>query len=114
MTSCTCYEAYTARAAADLSSVTDIWTDTANIGKNSLHLMHSMQPKRDMLPLPDRKLHDTTDFSWLAYIEHSISLIWSHEMHESCYCNWWSHMHHANLAEKIDVLFGAQAVRTSC
>jgi len=39
--------AYTARAAADLSRVTDRLrlTDTANIGENSQHLMHSMQSK---------------------------------------------------------------------
>jgi len=36
--------AHAARAAADLSHVTDRRTDTANIGKNSQHLMHSMQP----------------------------------------------------------------------
>jgi len=40
--------AYTARAAADLSCVrdwqTDWLTETANIGKNSQHLLHSMQP----------------------------------------------------------------------
>jgi len=38
---------YTARAAADLSRVTNRLTDTANMGKNrpSQHLMHSMQPK---------------------------------------------------------------------
>jgi len=31
--------------AAELSRVTDRLTDTAIIGNNSLHLMHSMQPK---------------------------------------------------------------------
>jgi len=39
------HTAYTACAATDLSRMTDILTDTANIGKNSQHLMHSMQPK---------------------------------------------------------------------
>jgi len=45
MTPHTQHAAYTTRAAADLSRVTDTLTDTANIGKNSQHLMHSMQPK---------------------------------------------------------------------
>jgi len=31
---------------AELSRVTDRQTDTAIIGNNSLHLMHSMQPKK--------------------------------------------------------------------
>jgi len=46
MTPHTQHTAYTARAAAELSHVTDRLTDTANIGKNSQHLMHSMQPKK--------------------------------------------------------------------
>jgi len=46
MTPRTRHAAYTARSAADLSRVTDWQTDTANIGNNSLLLMHSMQPKR--------------------------------------------------------------------
>jgi len=46
MTPRTRHAAYTARAAADLSRVTDWQTDTANIGNNSQHLMHSMQPKK--------------------------------------------------------------------
>jgi len=37
------HTANTACAATDLSHVTDRQTDTANIGKNSLHLMHSMK-----------------------------------------------------------------------
>jgi len=37
--------AYSAHTAADLSRVTDTLTDTANNGKNSQHLMLSMQPK---------------------------------------------------------------------
>jgi len=41
--------AYTASTTTDLSSVTDRLTDTANIGKNSQHLMHSMQPKNQVL-----------------------------------------------------------------
>jgi len=44
MTPHTQHVVYTARAATDLSRVTDRQTDTANIGKNSQHLMHSMQP----------------------------------------------------------------------
>jgi len=36
--------AYIARAATDLSHVTDRLTDTVNIGHNSQHLMPSMQP----------------------------------------------------------------------
>jgi len=32
---------------ADLSCVTDRQTDTVNIGKNSLHLMHWMQPNKN-------------------------------------------------------------------
>jgi len=43
MTPRTRHAAYGARAAADLSRVTDRQTD-ANIGNNSQHLMHSMQP----------------------------------------------------------------------
>jgi len=39
------HAAHTARAAADLSRVTDRLTATANIGNNSQHIMHSMQPK---------------------------------------------------------------------
>jgi len=39
--------AHTARA-ADFSRVTDWQTDTANIGNNNLHLMHSIQPKNNM------------------------------------------------------------------
>jgi len=35
------HAAYTACAAADLSHMTDRLTDTANIGNNSQHLMHS-------------------------------------------------------------------------
>jgi len=45
MTPRTWHAAYTARAATDLSRVTDRLTYTANIGKNSQHLMHSMQPE---------------------------------------------------------------------
>jgi len=44
MTPHTQHSAYTTLAAADLSRVTDRQTDTANIGKNSQHLMHSTQP----------------------------------------------------------------------
>jgi len=51
MTPRTRHAAYTAHAAADFSRVTDRptdrLTDTANIGKNSLLLMHSMQPKNE-------------------------------------------------------------------
>jgi len=43
-TPCTRPAVYTACPAADLSRVTDRLTDTTNIGKNSQHLMHSMQP----------------------------------------------------------------------
>jgi len=50
MTPRTRHAVYTARAAADLSRVTDRrtdrLTDTANIGNNSQHLMHSMQPNK--------------------------------------------------------------------
>jgi len=42
MTPRTRHAEYTTRAAADLSRV----TDTANIGKNSKHLMHSLQPNK--------------------------------------------------------------------
>jgi len=49
MTPHTRHAAYTARAAADLGGatdrLTDRQTDPANIGRNSEHLMHSMQPK---------------------------------------------------------------------
>jgi len=45
MTPRTRHMAYTALAATDLSHVTDGQTDIVNIGKNSLHVMHSMQPK---------------------------------------------------------------------
>jgi len=51
MTSRTRHAAYTARTAADLSRVTDRLTDrqtdTANSGKNSQHLMHSMQSENN-------------------------------------------------------------------
>jgi len=38
------HTAYTARAATDLSHMTERLTDTANIGKHSEYLMHSTQP----------------------------------------------------------------------
>jgi len=55
MTPCTQHAAHTAGAATDYPHseaepgsfgvfVTDRQTDTANIGKNSLYLMHSVQP----------------------------------------------------------------------
>jgi len=56
MTPHTRHAAYTARAAADLSRVTDRLTDTANIGKNSQHLMHSMQDNNTNF-IESRNLH---------------------------------------------------------
>jgi len=56
MTPQTRHAAYTARAAADLSLVTDKLTDTANIGKNSQHIMHSMQPKNTLVVRCSRQL----------------------------------------------------------
>jgi len=44
MTPRTRHAAYTARAAADLSRVTDRQTDAAHIGNNSLHLIRWTQP----------------------------------------------------------------------
>jgi len=45
MTQHTRHVVYITCAVADLSCVTDRLTDTANIGNNSLYVMHSMQPK---------------------------------------------------------------------
>jgi len=62
MTLRTRHATYTARAAADLSRVTDWQTDTANIGNNSQHLMNSMQPKNDHDTASWRPLSVTTEF----------------------------------------------------
>jgi len=66
MTPRTQHAAHTVHAAADFSRVTDRQTDTANISKNSLHLMHSMQPKKSKFYIIVRPHYRRRDMRTIA------------------------------------------------